>query len=297
MLSRGERAAVVHSCYRRENIKRWEIGEWVKPIAVCSRCGAEGPSWYARTDRPLCDSCHSRSRPRSIPRPPVMMRCQRCGRVKPCERTRLDGLLCRTCIRGRYTRAWEQPVRICALCGQTRPCFFAHSSRPVCVPCRRRELHPPLFPPGRPCSACGQTRKLALRVGDLAECQNCNHKRLRSKIVCAECGQTRRPSLAKPGKCEHCVGEPIRHVCRDCGAEEHNHTGGRCARCTLAEVLRRLRADGDPAAVATPEPYLNALGGGPQPSTTLKWMGRSAGYETVVELATGAREISHRALD
>jgi len=167
----------------------------------------------------------------------------------------------------------------------------------VCVPCRRRELHPPLFPPGRPCSACGQTRKLALRVGDLAECQNCNHKRLRSKIVCAECGQTRRPSLAKPGKCEHCVGEPIRHVCRDCGAEEHNHTGGRCARCTLAEVLRRLRADGDPAAVATPEPYLNALGGGPQPSTTLKWMGRSAGYETVVELATGAREISHRALD
>ena len=167
----------------------------------------------------------------------------------------------------------------------------------MCVPCRRRELHPPRYPPGRPCSACGQPRKLALRVGDLAECQNCNRKRLRSKIVCAECGQSRRPSLGDAARCEHCVGEPIRHVCRDCGAEEHNHTGGRCARCSLAEVLRRLRADGDPAAIARLEPYLVALGSGPQPSTTLKWMGRSPGYETVIELATGAREISHRALD
>ena len=136
-----------------------------------------------------------------------------------------------------------------------------------------------------------------VRVGDLAECQNCDHRRLRSKILCAECGKTRRPSLGDAARCEHCVGEPIRHVCRDCGAEEHNHTGGRCARRSLAEVLRRLRADGQPAAIATLEPYLVALGSGPQPSTTLKWMGRSPGYETLIELATGAREISHRALD
>jgi len=167
----------------------------------------------------------------------------------------------------------------------------------VCVSCRRRELHPPRYPPGRRCSACGQTRKLALRVGDLAECQNCNHKRLRSKIVCAQCGQSRRPSLGDAARCERCVGELIRHVCRDCGAEEHNHIGGRCARCSLGEVLRQLRADGHPAAIARLEPYLVALGSGPQPSTTLKWMGRSPGYETVIELATGAREISHRALD
>jgi hypothetical protein len=65
----------------------------------------------------------------------------------------------------------------------------------------------------------------------------------------------------------------------------------------LAEVLRRLRADGDPHAIARLEPYLTALGAGPQPSTTLKWMGYSSGYETVIELATGAREISYNALD
>jgi hypothetical protein len=226
-----------------------------------------------------------------------MMACPRCGETRLCWNTRTDGLLCRTCIRDRYVRAWEQPVKTCAVCGQTRPCFFARSERPVCVPCRRRELHPPRFPPGRPCSVCGPTRKLALRVGDLAECQSCNQKRLRSKITCAACGQTRRPSLTDPARCEHCVGEPIRHVCRDCGAEEQNHTGGRCARCTLAEVLRRLRTDGDQAAIARLERYLRALGDGPQPSTTLKWMGYSAGYETVVELATGARELSHRGLD
>ena len=206
-------------------------------------------------------------------------------------------MLCRTCIRARYSRAWEQPVAACAVCGDTRPCFFARSERPVCVRCRRRELHPPRFPPGRPCSTCGQARKLCLRVGDLAECQNCKQKRLRSKIVCAGCGQTRRSSLGDPARCEHCVGEPIRHVCRDCGAEEKNHTDGRCPRCTLAEVLRRLGADGDRAAIARLEPYLEALAEGPQPSTTLKWMGYSPGYETVIELATGARELSHEGLD
>lgn len=286
-----------NGCYRRENIKRWNIGKWVKPIAVCSSCGNEGPAWFARTDHPLCDSCHSRARPRSAPPPPVRMQCPRCGQLKPCWRTRSDGLLCRTCIRSRYTRVWKQPVRTCAACGRTRPCHFARSERPMCVPCRRRELHPPRFPPGRPCSTCGQARRLALRVGDLAECRNCNQRRLRSKVVCAACGQTRRPSLGDPTRCERCVGEPIRHVCRDCGAEEQNHTGGRCARCTLAEVLRRLRADGAPDAVGRLEPYLKALGEGPQPSTTLKWMGYSAGFETVIEIAAGARELSHRALD
>jgi hypothetical protein len=196
--------------------------------------------------------------------------------MRLCWRTVADGTLCRTCIRGRYSRVWHPPVLACAVCEQQRPCHFAQSDRPICVPCRRRELHLPRFPPGRPCSTCGQKRKLCLRVGDLAECQNCNQKRLRSKIRCAGCGQTRRPSLGDRSRCEHRVGEPIRHVCRDCRAEEKNHTDGRCPRCTLAEVLLRLCADGDPEAVARLEPYLRALGDGPQPSTTLKWMGYSA---------------------
>jgi hypothetical protein len=262
-----------NSCYRRENIKRWKIGEWSKPIAVCSLCGLEAP------------------------RAGEMMRCPRCGVLRMCVRTVSDGMVCATCSRARYLRTWEQPVAICAVCGETRACHFVRSERPICVPCRRRELHPPRFPPGRPCSSCGQRRRLALRVGDLAECENCNHKRLRAIITCARCGEVRRPSVGDPVSCEHCVGEPILHVCRECGAEEKNHTDARCARCSLAEVLRRLRADGDPIAIARLEPYLRALGDGPQPWTTLKWMAGSSAYETVIELATGARELSHEALD
>jgi hypothetical protein len=293
---RSERP-LCNSCYRRENIKRWNIAEWTKPVGVCARCSAEGPAWFARTDHPLCDSCHSRARQRLAPAPGTSMACPGCGQARLCWNTLADGMLCRTCARRRYTRLAQPPVMICAVCGQRQPCHFAKTDRPVCLRCRWHELHPPRFPPGRPCSTCGQKRKLNLRLGDLCECESCNQKRLRSKTVCAGCGEMRRPSLGDRERCERCVGEPIRHVCRECGAEERNHTDGRCARCTLIEVLRQLRADGDPYAVARLEPYLRALGTGPQPATTLKWMGYSAGYETVVELATGARELSHQALD
>ena len=118
-----------------------------------------------------------------------------------------------------------------------------------------------------------------------------------TKIDCAACGQARRPSVTDRARCERCVGEPIRQVCVACGAEEKNHTAGRCARCSLGEILRPLRADGDPDAIARLEPYLRALGDGLQPATTLKWIARSGGYETVIELASGAREVSHAALD
>jgi hypothetical protein len=117
---------------------------------------------------------------------------------------------------------------------------------------------------------------------------------MRAKIDCAAAGQACRPSVSDPERCECCVGEPIRQVCVGCGAEDKNHTAGRCARCSLREILRRLRADGDPDAIAQLEPYLRALGDGPQPATTLKWIARSGGYETVIELATGAREVFPR---
>jgi hypothetical protein len=284
-----------NSCYRRENIKRWNIREWRMPLAVCSRCGASGPAWFAKTDHPLCDRCHSRARPRS-PHPGTSTVCAGCGELRPCRRSLQDGMLCGTCLRRRYHRDWQPPVRPCSICGQTREAL-AGSDPPVCLRCRWRELHPPRFPPGRPCFTCGLSRRLCLRVGDLAECESCNQKRMRSKIACAECGLRRRASLADPARCERCVGERVRHVCRDCGAEEKNHTAGRCARCTLTEALRQLRLAGDPGASKNLEPYLAALALGLQPATTLKWMGYSPGYETVIDLALGAVELSHRGLD
>jgi hypothetical protein len=120
---------------------------------------------------------------------------------------------------------------------------------------------------------------------------------MRSTIDCAGCGQTRRGSVTDPARCERCVGERVRQVCTGCGAEEQNHTAGRCPRCHLNDVLDGVRAGGDPAAIARLEPYLHALGHGPQASTTLKWIARSDAYETVLELASGARPISHAGLD
>ena len=139
---------------------------------------------------------------------------------------------------------------------------------------------------------------MRLRLGDEdAECELCSRRRMRTRIDCAFCGRSGRPSARDRTRCERCAGEKVRQVCVGCGAEELNHTAGRCARCSLREVLSGLCTAGDPAAITRLEPYLHALANGPQPWTTLKWIGRSGGWETIVELATAARAISHAALD
>jgi hypothetical protein len=97
--------------------------------------------------------------------------------------------------------------------------------------------------------------------------------------------------------CERCAGEPVRQVCRECGAEEKNYAAGRCARCVLAERLQELADGGDRQAVARLEPYLDALREGPRPWSVLNWMGVSAGYLTLAGLVRGELELSHEGLD
>jgi len=285
-----------NSCYRREHIKRWKIEPWSKPVAVCSRCGTEGPAWFARTDHPLCSTCHRREKPRADWRG-VLAVCAQCQRERLCW-PRGGRPLCGRCVRGGKPRSlWKVPVAVCVVCNLERPCYFARTGRPKCSRCRRRELHPPRFATVRECLACGQLARMRLRLGDDGECELCSRRRMRTRIDCARCGHGGRPSARDPDRCERCAGEAVRQVCVGCGAEELNHTDRRCARCTLKRILDRLAAGGDPVAVNRLAPYLDALANGPQPWTTLKWIARSRGYETVVELATGARAISHRALD
>jgi hypothetical protein len=138
---------------------------------------------------------------------------------------------------------------------------------------------------------------MRLRLGDDGECELCSRRRMRTRIDCAFCGHGGRPSARDSARCERCAGERVRQVCVGCGAEDLNHSDRRCARCTLKRILDRLAAGGDPVAVSRLAPYLAALASGPQPWTTLKWMAYSRGYVTIVELASGARAISHRALD
>lgn len=103
--------------------------------------------------------------------------------------------------------------------------------------------------------------------------------------------------MRDPGVCERCAGEEVRQVCARCGAAGTNYLAGRCERCVLRERLDELAGGGERAAVAALHPYLEALAENPKPQTVLRWMGKSRGYETLVELITGALALDHEALD
>lgn len=129
------------------------------------------------------------------------------------------------------------------------------------------------------------------------QCRLCTQRRLHSKITCSSCGRQGRPSFADAGLCERCAGEEVRQVCCGCGAEEANYLAGRCMCCVVRERLDELASGGDPGAVDALRGYLTALAENPKPITVLRWMGKSRGYETLVELVTGALALTHEALD
>lgn len=189
-------------------------------------------------------------------------------------------------------RDWQPPTATCVLCGRERPCHYASTSAPVCPACARRRL----WGRGR-CASCGQTKQLIGRTARGGECSPCRTRRLKSRIDCPRCQRPGRPSVGDPRVCERCAGEPVRQVCRGCGAEEQNYADGRCARCVLAERLDTLAGAGDLRAVERLAPYLSALRDGAKPWSVLNWMTVSAGYQTLVELARGDIELSHEGLD
>jgi dsDNA-binding SOS-regulon protein len=103
--------------------------------------------------------------------------------------------------------------------------------------------------------------------------------------------------MSQAGVCERCAGEKVRQVCRGCGVEETNYLAGRCARCVLRERVGELARSGDPVVVAALKGYLDALVENPKPLSVLRWMSKSRGFQTLLELLTGARALTHEALD
>jgi len=65
----------------------------------------------------------------------------------------------------------------------------------------------------------------------------------------------------------------------------------------LRKRLDELARGGDPVAVAALKGYLDALVENPKPLTVLRWMGKSRGYQTLLELLAGALALTHEALD
>jgi protein-disulfide isomerase-like protein with CxxC motif len=187
---------------------------------------------------------------------------------------------------------WRPPVAICSLCERERPCHYARTPAPVCESCRRGRLAP-----RERCAGCGESKRVVARTPRGPECSACRTRRLKSTVDCQRCDQRARPSVADPRVCERCAGEPVRQVCRGCGAEEQNYADGRCARCVLAERLQALAAAGDPSAVERLTPYLAAVRDGAKPWSVLSWMTLSAGYRTLEELTRGELELSHEDFD
>lgn len=144
---------------------------------------------------------------------------------------------------------------------------------------------------------CGESKRVVARTSRGPVCSGCRTRRLKSSLDCGRCGRRARPSVADARVCERCADEPVRQVCRGCGAEEQNYADGRCARCILAERLQTLAGDGDPRIVERLAPYLAALREGAKPWSVLSWMTGSDGYRTLVELARGEVELSHEGLD
>lgn len=97
-----------------------------------------------------------------------------------------------------------------------------------------------------------------------------------------------RPGRAGSGTARRCVS---------CGAEGRTWSAGRCPACALGAELRRLRAEGDPSAVARLEPLLVRLAAHDKPRSALSWLTRSPAAPTFRALLGGEVAISHAALD
>ena len=221
--------------------------------------------------------------------PPLAV-CSRCGRERPCFYATTDKPLCDSCRSNRdRQRDWRAPIAVCSRCGRERGCYHARTDAPVCLSCSAARF--------RVCATCGRNARVAGRTVHGPECVQCRQRRLRAKIDCQVCGLAGHPSGADGTVCQRCAGERITQGCRRCGAEEQNYTAGLCPRCSVAERLETVVRTGDSGAVARLQPYLEALRNGPEPRSVLNWMGVSAGYQTVLDLAAGRVEISHEGLD
>lgn len=216
--------------------------------------------------------------------------CSVCGRERPCGGASTGVWVCHTCRRSSRPKSPSWPLLArCSVCGQTKKCRRNRASGlPRCCVCsKKREL----------CVACDTFAPVEARTPRGPECKPCTQRRMHSKITCSSCERQGRPSITDARVCERCAGEEVRQVCRGCGAEETNYAAGRCARCVLQERLDELTRKGNPAAVDALKGYLVALVENPKPYTVLRWMGKSRGFQTLVELLSGALPLTHEALD
>jgi hypothetical protein len=244
---------------------------------ACTRCGVVKPvAGRDAQQQPVCARCADR------PQRP----CGRCGRTRRIAVRARDGRpdICDACFR--------MPEAVCSRCQRRRPCSFATGPDPVCTSCAPRRAVA--------CAHCSQSRPPTARWPEGPVCDPCYTAALRRRGSCTGCRQHRRlvdPPGPAATRCADCAGQPVSHICTDCGLEDKLYETGRCNSCALARRTHLLlRADGDqiPPALL---PVYEAITATTTPRSALNWLRTGAGATVLTQLATGELACSHDALD
>lgn len=131
------------------------------PTALCSVCGRTGPCHAARTDSPVCGTCHIEAHPPKV--------CSQCGLLRRVAyRTTSGEPLCKRCV---------EPKGPCSQCDRNRPTYGRTAEgKPLCETCWNRHERA-----RRACTQCGTIERL-FHFG-----------------LCAGCAARRQLSLALSG--------------------------------------------------------------------------------------------------
>ncbi len=225
----------------------------------------------------LCRNCVARSRAQP---------CSRCGVVRePASRDEQGRALCPHCFS--IDPANQEP---CAVCLRRRPVSVRTPNGPLCQNCRPR--------PTMSCSICGRSApcEISMTTGQ-PWCKACQQR----WASCAGCGQMRPVhggSLAEP-LCATCTrpDPSFWRSCPTCGDQARIRAGRPCVRCAVQHRLRDLLGDHN----GTIRPELQALyrnlANDARPATVQRWLDTSTATGVLRELGTGARPLTHAALD
>jgi hypothetical protein len=242
--------------------------------------------------------------------------CPRCRRIVHLHR-RIDGQwCCRNCV----AKSRAQP---CSRCGAIREAAARdEQGAPLCPNCMISD------PANQEtCIRCGRRRRVSVRSPDGPLCQTC---RPVTTVTCSICGRSApgviSTATGKPwchacgrrrARCTGCglvrlvrggtLGEPLCatctrpdpsfwHTCPGCG----EHTAQRrrsCGRCTLRRRLQQLLRDDSGAIHPQLQALHDHLAHHERPESVLVWLNKRSASQTLAELATGTRALTHAGLD
>jgi hypothetical protein len=244
---------------------------------ACPRCRRVVTLSKQRDGLRICRNCCARAN---------AVACGRCGTVREPAARDADGRpLCPYCVA-------KDPANLeeCVRCGRRRQVSTRVPDGPLCPTCT-----PPNI---ATCSVCGRTGPclMSKTTGQL-RCRSCSRRWAR----CAQCGQRRPVRAGTPQQplCASCAvpDATFWKICPNCGTTGRL-TSGACSRCHLHQELNDLLSDPSIGRVR-PELRLlhQTLAATDPPATVLKWLSGPTPRTVLTELATGARPLTHKALD